>query len=37
MGAYYRYYFFGKIQTMWNKYIPEEEWKRRAGINKRYE
>lgn len=34
-GILYRYYFFGKIKSLWNKYIPEEEWIKRAQENKR--
>ena len=33
----YRYYFFGKIQAYWQTSIPEDEWKKRAVENKRFE
>eukprot|EP01017_Pseudomicrothorax_dubius_P035511 TRINITY_DN497_c0_g1_i1.p1 TRINITY_DN497_c0_g1~~TRINITY_DN497_c0_g1_i1.p1 ORF type:complete len:162 (+),score=48.62 TRINITY_DN497_c0_g1_i1:28-513(+) len=31
----YRYYFHGKIAAYWRKVIPEEEWVRRAELDKR--
>mmetsp|Transcript_10967 Transcript_10967/g.12581 ORF Transcript_10967/g.12581 Transcript_10967/m.12581 type:complete len:125 (-) Transcript_10967:165-539(-) len=34
-SIFYRYYFFGKVQAYWQTTIPEDEWRRRAQVNKR--